>query len=137
MHIYIHAKTELTKTETANFRLFAAKGSGKRKFVFLGWQTINGYRRLLFHQMCPSMHTCTLCNVQILIASLVSRSNSTMTKPGQRMVLKLSKPTNIKMILEGKASCHLYRVPPTEGTMARDEEVDLCRPTEVFITSLR
>jgi hypothetical protein len=30
------------KTETANFRLFAANGNGKRKFVFLGRPTING-----------------------------------------------------------------------------------------------
>ncbi len=38
--------------ETANFRLFAANGNGK--LVFLGRQTINGNRRLLFRQMCPS-----------------------------------------------------------------------------------
>jgi hypothetical protein len=31
----------LMEKETANFRLFAANGSGKWKFVFLGWQTIN------------------------------------------------------------------------------------------------
>jgi hypothetical protein len=28
--------------KTANFRLFAANGNGKRKFVFLGRQTMNG-----------------------------------------------------------------------------------------------
>jgi hypothetical protein len=28
------------KTETANFHLFVANGKGKRKFVFLGQQTI-------------------------------------------------------------------------------------------------
>ncbi len=41
------------KTETANFCLFAAYG--RRKFVFLGQQTINSNRRLLFQQTCPSM----------------------------------------------------------------------------------
>jgi hypothetical protein len=30
------------KAEIANFRLFAANGNGKRKFVFLGRPTING-----------------------------------------------------------------------------------------------
>jgi hypothetical protein len=30
------------KTETANFCLFAENGNGKGKFVFLGWQMING-----------------------------------------------------------------------------------------------
>jgi hypothetical protein len=59
-------KTELTekrnfrffckrKTETANLRLFAANGMEKRTFVFLGQRTINGNRRLLFQQTCPSM----------------------------------------------------------------------------------
>jgi hypothetical protein len=37
--------------ETANFCLFA--GYGKRKFVFLGRQTINCDRRLLFQQNVP------------------------------------------------------------------------------------
>jgi hypothetical protein len=32
------------KKETANFRLFAANGNGKRNFVFLVWQTINANR---------------------------------------------------------------------------------------------
>ncbi len=44
----------IRKTKTANFRLFFA--NRKRKFVFLGRQTINGNRRLLFQQTCPSMH---------------------------------------------------------------------------------
>ncbi len=39
--------------EIGNFCWFAA--NGKRKFVFLGRQAINGYRRLLCEQMCPSM----------------------------------------------------------------------------------
>ncbi len=30
------------KTKTANYRLFAAHGNGKLRFVFLGQQTING-----------------------------------------------------------------------------------------------
>jgi hypothetical protein len=38
------------KTESANLRLFAANGSGKRKFVFLSRQTVNRNRRLLFEQ---------------------------------------------------------------------------------------
>jgi hypothetical protein len=41
--------------ETANVRLFAANGNGKRKFVTLGQHTINGNQRLLFKQTCPSM----------------------------------------------------------------------------------
>jgi hypothetical protein len=36
------------KMKTENFRLFSANGNVKRKFVFLGRQTINGNRRLLF-----------------------------------------------------------------------------------------
>ncbi len=36
------------KTETANFCLLEANENGKQKFVFLGQQTINGNRRLLF-----------------------------------------------------------------------------------------
>jgi hypothetical protein len=43
------------KGQAANFRLFAANGNGKRKFVFLGRQTINDYRRSLFQQTCTSM----------------------------------------------------------------------------------
>ncbi len=39
----------------ANFRLLAANEQGKWKFVFLGLQTINGKRRLLCQQTCPSM----------------------------------------------------------------------------------
>jgi hypothetical protein len=34
--------------EMANFRLFAVNGNRKQTFVFLGQQTINGKRRLLF-----------------------------------------------------------------------------------------
>jgi hypothetical protein len=41
--------------ETANSRLFAANGNGKRTFVFIGLQTIDGKRRLLFQQTCPTM----------------------------------------------------------------------------------
>ncbi len=44
------------KTETANFRLFAANEQ-KRKVVFLGRQMINGNQRLLFQKMCPSVST--------------------------------------------------------------------------------
>ncbi len=36
-------------------RLFAANRNGKRKFVFIARQTINGKWRLLFQQTCPSM----------------------------------------------------------------------------------
>jgi hypothetical protein len=50
------------KTEMANFRLFAANGkhmfyaeNGNQTFVLFVQQTINGNRRLLFQQMCPSM----------------------------------------------------------------------------------
>ncbi len=43
------------KTETANFRSFAANGNGKQMFVVLGLQTINGNRRLMFQPTCPSM----------------------------------------------------------------------------------
>jgi hypothetical protein len=43
------------KTETANLRFVAANVNGKQKFVFLGRQTINGNRRLLFQITCPSM----------------------------------------------------------------------------------
>jgi hypothetical protein len=67
-------KTELT--EIGNFRLFyangkrkqqtknkfAANGNGKRTFVFLGRQTINGKQHLLFQQKCPSMHMVNVYN---------------------------------------------------------------------------
>jgi hypothetical protein len=57
--------TELTEMATSvcflqpekgkgKLRLFSSNGNGKWKFVFLGQQTINGNRRLLFQQMCPS-----------------------------------------------------------------------------------
>jgi hypothetical protein len=53
--------------ENGNFRLFAANGKRKRqtsvrllqmrteKVDFLGGQTINSNRRLLFQQSCPSV----------------------------------------------------------------------------------
>jgi hypothetical protein len=57
--------------ENGNSRLFAANGkqkrqtnfrsfsaNGKWKFVYLGRQTKNGNRRLLFRQRCPSMVIC-------------------------------------------------------------------------------
>jgi hypothetical protein len=39
----------------ANFLLFSAKGKRQTEVCFLGRQTINGNRRLLFLQTCPSM----------------------------------------------------------------------------------
>ncbi len=48
------------KTETANFPLFAAKGNGKWKFVFLGRQTINS------HQNCCCSQHAHLCMEQII-----------------------------------------------------------------------
>jgi hypothetical protein len=39
----------------AIFRLFDANENGKQMFVFLGWQTKNGNRLLLFQQTCLSM----------------------------------------------------------------------------------
>ncbi len=58
------------KRKTANFCLFAATGTGKRKFVFLGRQTINGNRRLLFQKTCPSI---TLNNPLFFCNSVISR----------------------------------------------------------------
>ncbi len=43
------------KNATANFSLFAANGNGKQNFVFLGQQTINGNRQLLFQQSWQCM----------------------------------------------------------------------------------
>jgi hypothetical protein len=43
------------KMDTPNFRLFAANGNGKQKFVFLSRQMKNANGRLLFQQTCPSM----------------------------------------------------------------------------------
>ncbi len=43
------------KTEMADFHLFPANGSGKRKLIFLSRQMISDNRRLLFQQTCPSM----------------------------------------------------------------------------------
>ncbi len=55
VHLYIYICTYIQKTETVNFRLFVANGNGKQKFVFLGRQTINSNRRLLFQQTCLSI----------------------------------------------------------------------------------
>jgi hypothetical protein len=59
-------KTELT--ENGNFRLFAAKGKQKTSIFllqmevyFLGRETINSNRQLLFQQTCPSMHIRKCC----------------------------------------------------------------------------
>ncbi len=43
------------KSETSNFRLFAANGNVKRKFVFLGSTKDKRYQRLLFQPTYPSM----------------------------------------------------------------------------------
>jgi hypothetical protein len=43
------------KMDTENFRLFAAYRNGKRTFVFLGWQMVNGNQLLLYQQTCSSM----------------------------------------------------------------------------------
>jgi hypothetical protein len=43
------------KMEMGNFRVSAETINGKWEFVSLGQQTVNGNRRLLFPQMCPSM----------------------------------------------------------------------------------
>jgi hypothetical protein len=55
-YIYLYAAISMysiytEKTENGNFRLFSA--NGKWKFVFLGQQTMNGNRCLLFQQTCP------------------------------------------------------------------------------------
>jgi hypothetical protein len=56
------------KKETANCRFSAANGSGKRNFVFLGWQIINGYRQLLYEQTCPSVvkNLVTSCSTSMI-----------------------------------------------------------------------
>ncbi len=57
MYIYIYIFSSICLLLTAKIRLFAANGNGKRKFVFLGRQMINGNRRLLFQQTCQSMRS--------------------------------------------------------------------------------
>ncbi len=58
-------KKELTKN--SNFFLFAANGNRKRKFVFLGLQTINSSQRFLLQQTCPSMGSMQgKCNKYVL-----------------------------------------------------------------------
>jgi hypothetical protein len=68
---HTHTHTHMQKmelTENSNFRLFAANGkrkhqtsvfapngNGKRKFVFLSQQRINGNQQLLLERTCPSM----------------------------------------------------------------------------------
>ncbi len=42
-------------TENRNGKLPLLSANGKRKFVFLGRQTINGNQRLLCQQTCPSV----------------------------------------------------------------------------------
>jgi hypothetical protein len=59
-------KLRTEQIKNGNFRLFAANGKQEeqssvclskteQKFVFLGRQTINSNRRLLFQHMCPSI----------------------------------------------------------------------------------
>jgi hypothetical protein len=59
---------EFLQTENGNFCLFAVKGNGelpffccKEKLIFLGREMINSNQRLLFQQMCPSMHIRKCC----------------------------------------------------------------------------
>jgi hypothetical protein len=63
------------QTETANFRFFAAYRNGKWSFVFLGRQTINDGRRLLFQQTLPSMTT-----IRITRKQQISSRTTTMKK---------------------------------------------------------
>jgi hypothetical protein len=57
-------KTSVCFLQTGNrmaiFRLFDANENGKQMFVFLGWQTKNGNRLLLFQQTCLSTYGCIL-----------------------------------------------------------------------------
>jgi hypothetical protein len=61
--IYIYTR-KMKLIKNSNFHLFAA--NGKQKFVFLGWQTINGNRDLLFQKMCPSMYCMYVCMCLII-----------------------------------------------------------------------
>jgi hypothetical protein len=54
------------KTETANLRLFAADGNGKRKFFFPWSAKLSNNRRLLFLQTCPSMEFQCIYNIKCL-----------------------------------------------------------------------
>jgi hypothetical protein len=59
VYMYMFAENRTYgKTETANFHWYAGNGNGKRKFVFLGRQMINGNRRLLFQQTCLPICGC-------------------------------------------------------------------------------
>ncbi len=61
--VYVYMYIRKTKiTENGNFRLFAANGKGKRTFVFLCLQTINGNRHSLCQPPCPSMLNQGLAN---------------------------------------------------------------------------
>jgi hypothetical protein len=76
------------QAQKANFRLFAANGNAEQKFVFLGRQTINGNRRLLFQQT-PSMSVCyvvplLVCNKEEKLGVLtVSSSEVRKEKEGR------------------------------------------------------
>jgi hypothetical protein len=65
-------KTELTEngnfllfSVNENFRLFTANGNGKRKFVFLGQQTINCNGPLLFQQRRPTISMSMGCPLYV------------------------------------------------------------------------
>jgi hypothetical protein len=49
-HPFVCCKRKWKMEVWANIRSFAANESGKWKFIFPGWQTINGNRLLLFQQ---------------------------------------------------------------------------------------
>jgi hypothetical protein len=55
------------KTEAENLPFFDANGNGNRKFVFIGLETVNGNRRLLFQQTYPTMY--------VYIYAAVSKKN--------------------------------------------------------------
>jgi hypothetical protein len=60
----------MLQMENGNSQLsfFDENRNGKRKFVFLGRQTINGNQYLLFQQMCPSMGIGIGIRIHICIA---------------------------------------------------------------------
>ncbi len=80
------------QTEMANLGLFPADGKRKRKFVFLGWKTINGNRHLLFQRTCPSMYVYTFSSPSVILKQIIitlARRWNDLSKSGQHELTNL------------------------------------------------
>jgi hypothetical protein len=101
-HIYIYIYIYVFIYGKRKWQSFicSANRNGKRKFVFLGWETINGNQRLLFQQKCPSVV------ITFSIRSCTSRNPSGwFSRIAKLQLFWLLYGYTIIKILKGKVSC--------------------------------